>query len=239
MDKFLASILIAALALLTCFSFGVFDGDGVSKVQGKEYTGLTFSGDLKDGRFTGYGTIDFHDGDMYYGNFSEGRFDGDGTLHGVDNADGWRFNGAFEGGRVNSGTLQISLIEIVSFERGEAADYLNAQNWRFEGNFNQRGQNGEGAFVFADGSVYTGGFTQGLADGEGTYADASGRIIYTGGFAGGLFDGQGHYFSSEGWSYEGGFKVGLFDGEGIMTIEDEAVRGVWEKGVQTARYDED
>ena len=234
MDKFLAVVVTAAIVLFACFSLGVFGGDGVLRVDDKDYNEFTFSGNLKDGRFSGYGAVNFQDGDRFGGNFTEGRFDGRGVFYAT--AGHWNFDGVFQGGRIGGGTLNIDDSDPVTLERSQAADTLTTDIWRYEGGLNELGQSGAGRFVFADGSVYTGGFSHGLADGEGELTDASGRIIYKGGFKDGLFDGQGTYFSSEGWSYEGGFKDGLFDGEGSVTTEYQTIRGVWEKGVQIRRY---
>lgn len=234
MDKFLAAVVTAAIALFACFSLGVFGGDGVLRVDNKDYNEFTFSGNLEDGHFSSYGTVYFQDGDRFSGNFTEGRFDGAGVFYAT--AGHWTFDGVFQNGRIGGGTLITGSGQPVTFERGQSGGTLTADTWRYEGSLSERGQSGVGRFVFADGSVYTGGFLRGLADGEGTFADASGRIIYKGGFKDGLFDGQGTYFSSEGWTYEGGFKGGLFDGEGIVITEYETIRGVWEKGVQIRRY---
>jgi hypothetical protein len=125
----------------------------------------------------------------------------------------------------------------VTLERSEDEDTLIGDVWLFGGSFNERGQTGSGTFVFADSSVYAGGFLDGLADGDGTFTDPSGRVVYRGGFREGLFDGQGTYWSADGWSYDGGFSMGLFHGEGAATIDGETIRGAWEMGVQTARYE--
>jgi hypothetical protein len=229
--------LVAAVVLSACFALGFFDGEGVSEVRDKDYTGFTYTGGLRNGRFTGYGSMVFQDGERYSGNFAAGRFDGTGRLACLTG--NWNFNGVFQEGRVNSGTFYDHAGESVAYERGETADTLTGYTWSYEGGLSDRGQNGTGTFIFPDGSAYTGGFLRGLAEGEGIYSDASGRTVYTGGFKEGKFDGWGKYFSLEGWVYEGGFKDGLFDGEGAMTADTETVRGVWEKGVQVTRYEQD
>jgi hypothetical protein len=226
---------LAVAVLFACFALGLFDGDGVSRVRDKDYDEFTFTGDLRNGRFTGYGSMHFQDGELYIGNFAVGRFNGEGTLYcSVNN---WNFNGVFTEGRVSSGEFQRDEGEKVEYERGETADTLIGAAWNYEGVLSELGQNGPGVFTFPDGSVYTGGFSHGLAEGEGRYADALGRTVYTGVFLGGKFDGQGKYYSLEGWSYEGGFKEGLFDGEGTLITETETIRGIWEKGVQITRHE--
>ena len=109
--------------------------------------------------------------------------------------------------------------------------------WNYSGGLNECGQNGEGAFFFVNGFEYRGSFSHGLANGEGVYTAPDGNIIYAGSLKDGLFDGYGLYFSPEGWSYEGSFKEGLFNGEGTVTIDSNTIHGVWEKGVQTTRFE--
>jgi hypothetical protein len=231
----LSIALIVSVALLSLYALGVLGGDGISRVDVKDYTEFTFTGDLRNGRFTGYGSMTFPDGVQYSGNFAAGRFDGEGILsYAVSN---WTFTGVFQEGRAVGGIFRDPAGETVAYERGETGDALEGIVWRYEGGFNDRGQNGTGTFTFADGSVYTGGFSRGLAEGEGTYTDASGRTVYAGDFKEGRFDGQGRYFSPEDWMYEGSFKEGLFDGQGTLTTETETSRGIWEKGVQITRYE--
>jgi len=193
----------------------------------KNYTEFTFTGSLRDGRFTDHGSVLFPGGEQYNGNFAVGRFDGEGTLYCETN--NWNFSGVFREGQFSGGSFHIDGGEPVAYERGDT--------WRYEGGLNEHGQNGMGAFTFPNGAVYSGGFSQGFAEGEGTYTDASGRIVYIGGFKGGRFDGQGRYFSPDAWSYEGGFSNGLFHGEGVIVTDTDAIRGVWEKGVQITRYE--
>jgi hypothetical protein len=226
---------IAVIVFFASFALGAFDGDGVSVVHDKDYDEFTFSGNLRNGRFTGYGSMYFQGGERYSGSFTLGRFDGEGAMHCPLLA--WNFDGFFDEGRVGSGIFQDIEGEAITYERGEIADTLISSTWMYEGGLNEHGQNGIGTFTFADGSVYAGGFAFGLAEGEGTLYNTYGEFIYSGGFAEGRFEGLGKYTSPEGWTYEGSFKEGLFDGEGILTTDTETIRGVWEKGVQVTRYE--
>ena len=235
LKRSLAIVIAVTIAVSACFALGLFDGDGVVSVDGQDFMEFTYSGDLRDGLFDGPGSIQFNEGERFDGYFSEGRFNGTGEFFGAE--DEWNFSGVFRSGRISGGILNTDRGEAVTLERSEVADTLIGEIWLFDGSFNDRGQTGEGTFVFADDSVYTGGFSHGLADGEGTYTNASGRMIYQGGFKEGFFDGQGAYYSADGWSYSGSFTGGMLNGEGVMTLEDETIRGVWEMGVQVARYE--
>jgi len=235
LNRFLAIIIAVIIAVSACFALGAFDGDGVVRVDNKDFAEFTFSGDLKGGLFDGYGSVHFPGGERFSGNFAGGRFDGTGAFFGA--RDEWSFSGVFQSGSISGGTLNMDSGGAVTLERSEAAVMLVSEVWLFDGSFDDRGQTGDGAFVFADGSEYVGGFLNGLADGEGIFKGHTGRIIYQGGFKEGFFDGQGNYFSLGGWSYNGGFSGGVFHGEGVIDMGGETVRGVWDLGVQIARYE--
>ena len=235
MNKIIAIAITLLIAFCACYALGVFDGDGVVKVENKEFSEFTYNGSLKDGLFDGHGSVFFPDGERFNGYFTGCRFDGAGYFSGVGGK--WNFFGNFESGSISGGTLKSDLGEAVTLERTESADMLVSDKWLFDGSFNDRGQTGTGTFVFADGSEYTGGFLHGLADGDGIYADSSGRVIYQGEFKEGFFDGQGVYFSPDGWSYEGSFMEGMLHGEGVISMQDESIRGVWDRGVQVQRYE--
>lgn len=226
---------VLAAAVSAGFALGVFDGDGISRVQDRDYDEFIFAGSLRNGRFTGYGSMLFLSGERYSGNFSAGRFHGEGRLY--CSAENWNFDGIFQEGRATAGTFYDYTGQTVAYERGENADSFTGYTWKYEGGLNEHGQNGFGTFIFPGGSAYSGGFARGLAEGEGAYTDASGKTVYTGGFLEGKFNGRGVYISAEGWIYEGGFLDGLFHGEGVLTAGTDAVRGVWENGIQVVRYD--
>ena len=235
MRRFLAIVIVAAISVCACFALGLLDGDGVVRVERQDFEEFTYSGDLRDGLFHGPGSIHFSEGERFDGNFAEGRFDGTGEFFSAE--DDWNFSGEFRSGRISGGTLKTDSGEAVMLERTDSTDTLIGEIWLFDGSFNDHGQTGEGTFVFADDSVYSGGFLNGLADGEGMYTDATGRMIYQGDFKKGFFDGQGTYNSADGWSFSGAFTEGVINGEGVMTVDDENILGLWEMGVQVARYE--
>jgi len=62
--------------------------------------GVTFSGDLANGLFAGWGMVTFENGDTYEGALSDGRFTG----HGVyTSTAGWRFEADFTQGKAEEG----------------------------------------------------------------------------------------------------------------------------------------
>jgi hypothetical protein len=80
-------------------------------------------------------------------------------------------------------------------------------------------RNGEGVYVFPDGSRYNGMFKNRRIEGEGTleYADKS---RYTGSFIGGTPHGQGLMQYSDGSSFQGNFDNGIISGTGILSGAD-------------------
>ena len=235
-------VFIAIVALLALYALGVLDGGGDSQVDDIEYAAgeFVFSGGVSnDGHFSGYGSIDLENGSFLFGDFHEGRLTGNGAYSSGNgkSPDDWHFIGIFGNGQINSGTFRLSDGSRVFYSRDASIATLVGNTWQYNGQFNERGQNGTGSFTFQDGSVYTGSFSDGMANGEGLYKTADGKAIYVGGFVNGLFEGHGAYFSPEGWLYEGSFKDGLFDGEGRVTDKTSVIHGVWEKGEQITRYE--
>ena len=237
----LAVLLIVTIVVLGFYAMGMFDSNDVLYVNDLDYSigEFSFTGCMKDGLFSGPGTVTLKNGDVFTGDFNKGRFSGDGaySFSGAAGTGSWRFDGVFDNGRVSSGVFYSADGSMVTVSRNSTSVSLYGSVWQYNGGFNERGQNGAGSFIFDDGSIYTGGFINGLANGDGEFIDASGNIIYTGRFENGSFNGRGAYFSPDGWSYEGEFKDGQFDGEGIVTDGELIVRGIWEKGVQIERYE--
>jgi len=116
-------------------------------------------------------------------------------------------------------------------------------------------RNGQGTFTFEDGSVYTGDFNNGKADGRGTYKSINGweyigqfkeglksgegTIIYSDGsvYKGEWKDdkeqGYGEFTSSFGWRYKGQWSAGKRQGEGFYYYEDGSVyHGNWENNME-------
>ena len=237
----LAILLIIAIVVLGFYAMGMFDGDDITHVDDLEDSlgEFSFSGGMKGGLFFGYGIINLKNGGVFAGNFDNGRFSGDGayTHAGGAYTDKWYFDGVFNNGRVTGGAFYSANGSVVSVSRDSTNVSISGPGVQYSGNFNERGQNGAGSFIFEDGSVYSGGFLDGLANGEGELTDSFGNAIYIGWFENGLFNGQGAYYSPDGWSYEGGFKDGRFDGEGRVTDGVSIFPGKWEKGVQVERYE--
>ena len=125
--RIVSLILIAAVVTLALYALGVIAGDGTSKARDKDYAEFTFTGNLRNGLFTGYGVMSFATGERYSGNFAAGRFDGEGTFSCASND--WSFYGIFQEGQITGGVIRTDG-DAIAFERGETADALTGRAWR-------------------------------------------------------------------------------------------------------------
>ena len=236
-------LVLAAIVLMAIYAAGIFDNGGLIYVDKLEYSagGFDYTGNLLDGKFSGYGMIDFWDGGTYSGGFADGRFSGEAVYsQGGDEDDSrWGFTGVFHDGQTGNGAFNFGNGPAITYNRDQYADTFISPVWRYNGRYNERGQNAAGTFTFEDGSVYAGGFLDGSASGEGVLFDSQGNTVYTGSFREGSFNGRGVYYSPEGWTYQGQFEDGLFEGEGEVIIQDSTIRGIWERGVQTEHHEQD
>ena len=236
LNIFWAGLIVSAMSLSVCYSFGVLGGGNSAKVNNGKFGDFTYTGNLLDGHFDGKGHISLDGEYNYNGEFSDGQFNGNGVFDcGEDNSE-WRFEGNFKNGLIEKGVIYLFDTE-VSYISDSGSETLSSDSWKYSGSFGEKGQHGSGVFTFNDGSSYSGTFLWGRADGEGEFKDRNGKTVYKGGFKEGVFEGAGIYYSPDGWSYEGNFSGGLFDGNGAVTVDGTVIRGIWEKGVQVIRYE--
>ncbi|MDR1564637.1 MAG: hypothetical protein LBS74_06735 [Oscillospiraceae bacterium] len=199
---------VFALFSLLCilYVFGVLFPAHKQEVQ--SYTlgeyGDSYTGTMLSGNFTGQGSIAFSNGDSYSGGFKNNYFNGEGQFKSFE---GWSFKGEFAMGEIIKGVFTEANGGTYSFEKDKTPQYKSAEKWEYSGESNERGQQGSGVFIYADGSRYEGGFEKGVASGQGEYRDA------------------------EGWVYTGEFKEGYFHGKGtIRYANGDVINGNWEKG---------
>jgi len=126
MPPIITTLLIAVVALLALYAMGLLDGDDIIQVADAEYGSgaFTYSGGTKDGLFSGNGTIDILDGGFFTGNFKEGRFSGEGIYYSGDSAENseWYFEGAFQNGFPHNGVFYFSNGEELVWEDSPAAE---------------------------------------------------------------------------------------------------------------------
>lgn len=70
-------------------------------------------------------------------------------------------------------------------------------------------------YVYADGSVYTGGWRDGKPNGKGQLVRANGAT-FKGAWSDGLLAGKGEFISSDGFHYTGDFSNGEITGKGVL-----------------------
>ena len=190
---------------------------------------FVYAGTLRNGLFDGKGEAAFSDGARLSGEFFKGRCSG--SLDFSSAAD-WRFEGHFYDGRP-SGAYFLPKGVTATVSREDAAVFASPKGWEYAGGIGERGQNGEGKFVFMNCESYTGAFLLGLADGYGVYRGADGSVIYGGEWKAGLYHGQGRYTPPDGkYAYEGSFEAGFPHGwaayseGGVLRYSGDFVGGV-------------
>lgn len=100
----------------------------------------------------------------------------------------------------------------------------------YEGNFKVGVYDGQGTYIYSDGSKYTGAWVDGTQQGQGKYTFASGSV-YVGSFAGGKFEGQGRMTYADGAVYDGAWSDGKRHGQGKLTYADGVIyEGAWSEG---------
>jgi len=136
-----------------------------------------FSGEFRDNRPNGFGTIVFPKGARYVGEISNGAMHGKGTyVH----PNGTTYVGEFKSGlREGSGTLAIP---------GGAT---------YSGDFRSDKRNGQGVYTYPNGATYTGSHSQDKRDGFGVWRHPMGRK-YVGEFTEGERTGLGIAYDSDG-----------------------------------------
>ncbi|MCP3888325.1 MAG: SUMF1/EgtB/PvdO family nonheme iron enzyme [Desulfobulbaceae bacterium] len=90
--------------------------------------------------------------------------------------------------------------------------------------------NGQGTFTYSDGSVYIGQWENSLRNGQGTFTRPSGSK-YQGQWKNDKFDGQGIYIYAGGSYYKGQWKNNMRNGPGIYTsASGSKYQGQWKNG---------
>ncbi len=190
------------------------------------------SGDCINGK----GVAQFGETNLHYdGDFKNGRMDGNGTL----TNQGWSYTGQWEKGLMHGQG-------ILTYEDGKT-DEGSFLMGRYTGKCETGDCNsGKGTLTWADGKKYEGYVKDGMMDGTGTLTwdilmYPKGAIIYTGQFTKGLRNGQGTMtdpnntyngqwkddsknglgtLESSGYTYKGEWKDNMMHGQGVMLYSD-------------------
>lgn len=154
---------------------------------------------------TGNGTMLFADGSKYEGGFVNGKINGFGTYYYANNS---KYTGEWKDGYYHGEGTKYNGPKDVRIGLWQNGEYLGTKEDQsrkacISGNC----ENGEGTYVYADGSKYIGEFKAGAADG------------------------QGICYYSNGNKYTGFWKANSFNGEGIMYFANgEVTGGIWDNG---------
>lgn len=108
--------------------------------------------------------------------------------------------------------------------------FVNKDNDKYVGNFENGKFTGEGEYYYSNGGSYKGMFKYGQFEGIGTYIASDGKK-YEGEWKGGLPNGQGSFLLNDKSILKGQFKNGKLHGFGSKTLpEGTILEGIWKKG---------
>jgi hypothetical protein len=144
-------------------------------------TGM-YTGQTRDGKAHGRGTMEYDDGRLYVGDWNQGSWHGAGRAT-FANGDSYEGNYKFD-------------------QRHGMGTYRWNDGRVFTGGFDNDLRQGKGRYWWPDGACYEGDFVAGQHHGTGTYEFADGSK-YSGMWSGGLYNGQGTLEWSDGRVYTG------------------------------------
>lgn len=171
------------------------------------YNGTVYEGDWVNGMSEGWGIAKFSNGDVYEGEFKNDLMDGKGVM-------------TFANGNVYEGEVSENMKNghgVLTYASGDV----------YEGEFANDNMYGHGILTYADGSVYDGEWMGGMRHGQCTDTFANGDV-YEGEFTNDSMTGRGKMTYANGEIYEGEFAGGKKSGQGTMTYADGGVyTGSW------------
>jgi hypothetical protein len=192
------------------FKSGIFWGNGTMYFK----DGSKYEGGIENKVAEGFGIATYNKDDIfhrerYVGMWRAGTHWGNGTVY---YKEGTIYEGGFENGKFQGyGVFVYTLNDSLSRER-------------YEGDWNNDFQWGNGTMYYRSGLKYSGGIVYGDFNGYGilTYpeSDTSGIKYYEGDWKGNLPGGNGTMVFKNGTMYEGEWQNGLGNGFGVFTIPD-------------------
>lgn len=200
---------------------GEFYGDDLSgepiaidkKQQAPEIQTGCIAGNCKNGK----GTMLFADNSKYEGNFKNGQINGYGTFF---YADGSKYIGEWKNGYYNGEGTKYNGPNDIRTGLWQNGEYLGTkEDQSKKGCITGDCFNGEGTYVFGDGSKYIGSFKNGELEGEGICYYSNGTK-YNGGWRNDLFHGCGRMYFLNGQIVDGRWEDGSFLGDEPPTAEE-------------------
>ena len=200
-----------------CISGDCINGSGIWEWE----SGAVYTGEFEDGNRHGYGHYSFKNGDTYTGEWKNNERHGYGVFHYNGSEKGYK-SYAGEWKKNNRSGMGIMTYKnettIAKFGVWENNKYL--YKYKDVGCLKGDCYNGEGVYVWEDGSRYEGNFENGKRSGNGTYY-YSGGAKYIGNHANGSRNGQGTYFYPSGNKYTGEWKDEVRVGTGFFYTKEE------------------
>ena len=141
---------------------------------------ISFTGEMKEGKPHGPGTLVYPNGTIYEGKFELGKLWGEGNFK---HPSGISYSGEWENNLYHGrGILGVpgEFIYEGEFYQGKKDGYGEktwADNRRYEGEWENGRRHGEGTMYFPDGSYFTGEFINDRKHGEGVLHQADGETI--------------------------------------------------------------
>ncbi|MBS1521828.1 MAG: protein kinase [Bacteroidetes bacterium] len=186
----------------------------VLNFKDKSYN-VTYTGWLKNGLPTGYGTKIFTSGDLagdkYVGESTDGIADGKGKryFHSGDYYEGDFRNGVIDGSGIYiqaNGDKYLGQF-VNGYETGEGTMYYNRDDQykgdRYVGNWYNGTYSGKGTYYWHDGKTYEGDWENGKQSGQGTMTFSDGSK-YVGAWSNGNRNGYGDVYDKDGKVYSSG-----------------------------------
>ena len=180
-------------------------------------SGSNFTGTFVNGIQNGFFTVNYQNGNTYVGEFKNNKLEGKGVYTwskglygGIDT-----YEGEFRNGLKNGKGVET---------------YGNGDIYEGEFRNNKRYGYGKGILTQSNGDRYVGEFMNGNKEGNGTYTFTSGSV-FTGLFKDDNRHGSGVLTWLDGRKYIGGYKNGLKHGKGVFIYPDgERFEVEWENG---------
>ena len=152
-----------------------------------------------------------------------------------ESIDGSSFTGT---DNINQETIDKSVTNILSDKNGKytgdivdgvkqgQGEFLWNDGTKYTGTFDDNNINGQGTLIYSNGESYEGNFVNGIREGNGTFKFSNGDV-YTGNWKDDKMAGQGDYKFSNGDEYKGEFSENAFNGKGSYIKDGVTYTGSW------------
>ena len=143
-----------------------------------------YEGEYRFGKFDGYGTYFWVNGEKYIGNWKKGNQNGFGIYRSADGK--FSYEGEWENGLRHGLGIQKN-------SDGKISGVIYKNNKLVKQEFQIDMPDGEGTHIYPDGSKYVGNFQNGFKHGKGTLTWDGNNGKYVGDFKNGFKHGKGSY----------------------------------------------